>query len=346
MGGTEPWKRFPCLSLLIAMAKFQPGQVIRFTYRHFWPADANTRDAHKEILVLHTRWMGKIHGVDLKALTPAQLEILKIVMNPVNNRLDGGPGNPNARGEDFDALQKRLAIQVAKSDELKSQMERELEDIDDIRREARRRGSLVSPARERQHSERMVRLQREIDQAVADESKPSPVQDQDARQKTQPIPPAAAAILKRMKPARMVNNPRLFYQQFIKPFLGHTDAYRTFFPSRMDAIQVDPRWNWVSGTPNPATPFKPEQKPQTPKFKHQAVTTPQAPTTADANRAKLASMGLKGGTPQSPTAPSSRGMSPGAAESGVLGTPAGTRKGTSIKTERPGVIITRPQRPK
>jgi hypothetical protein len=324
------------------MAKFQPGQVIRFTYRHFWPLDANSRDPHKEILVLHTRWMGKVHGVDLKSLTPAQLQILKIVMNPTNNRVDGAPAT-GQRAEDFDALQKRLATQVAHSDMLKSQMESELEEIDDLRREARKRGVIVSPARERQHSARMVQLQNDIDDAVNKEKQPEPQRVQ-SQEQAQTIPPAAAAILKRMKPARMVNNPRMFYQQFIKPFLGHTDAYRTFFPARMDAIQVDSRWNWVSGSPTPSSPFAPKKPaaPATPaaKFKHQQ-------TMADANAEKLAAMGAQ--PAMSPTPPSggaSRPLPPGVAESGVMGTPAGTRRGTSIKTERPGVIITRPTRPK
>lgn len=58
----------------------KPGQIIRFTYMH-QVRDAETGDRYKEVLVLHPHWAGKVHGIDLKRLSPAERQVLEIVMS-------------------------------------------------------------------------------------------------------------------------------------------------------------------------------------------------------------------------------------------------------------------------
>lgn len=60
---------------------FKPGTMIRFTYKH-QAVDAATGDKFKEILVLHPHWQNKVHGVDLKRLSPAERKVLELVLDP------------------------------------------------------------------------------------------------------------------------------------------------------------------------------------------------------------------------------------------------------------------------
>ena len=60
---------------------FKPGQMIRFTYKH-QDVDVATGDKFKEILVLHPKWQNKVHGVDLKRLSPAERKVLELVLDP------------------------------------------------------------------------------------------------------------------------------------------------------------------------------------------------------------------------------------------------------------------------
>lgn len=39
-------------------------------------------DPNKEIMVLNPNWQGKCHGIDLKRITPAQVEVLRLIMDP------------------------------------------------------------------------------------------------------------------------------------------------------------------------------------------------------------------------------------------------------------------------
>ena len=59
----------------------RPGQIIRFTYSHK-TIDKDTGDKFKEVLILHPNWNGKLHGIDLKRLTPAEREVLEAIMDP------------------------------------------------------------------------------------------------------------------------------------------------------------------------------------------------------------------------------------------------------------------------
>lgn len=61
--------------------KFVPGTMIRFTYNH-QSVDNQTGEKFKEILVLHPNWGNKVHGVDLKRLSPAERKVLEIVLDP------------------------------------------------------------------------------------------------------------------------------------------------------------------------------------------------------------------------------------------------------------------------
>lgn len=61
--------------------KFKPGQMIRFTYTH-QSRDEQTGEKFKEILVLHPFWNNKVHGIDLKKLSPAERKVLELVLDP------------------------------------------------------------------------------------------------------------------------------------------------------------------------------------------------------------------------------------------------------------------------
>lgn len=56
----------------------ETGSFVKFTYR----SPDGTEDAFKEIFVLHHNWGGKIHGLDLKRMTPAEAEVLRTIMDP------------------------------------------------------------------------------------------------------------------------------------------------------------------------------------------------------------------------------------------------------------------------
>lgn len=65
------------------MASFQAGQILRFTYHsHTGASPDEIQDPFKEVLVLHPSWRGKMHGIDLKRLTPAEREVLEAVFEP------------------------------------------------------------------------------------------------------------------------------------------------------------------------------------------------------------------------------------------------------------------------
>lgn len=85
--------------------RFEAGQFITFTYNP--PArDVRKRaglqtpqtiqplevhDRSKSIMVLHPMWHNLIHGIDLKRLTPAEVQTLKSVMDPkVKEQVDQG----------------------------------------------------------------------------------------------------------------------------------------------------------------------------------------------------------------------------------------------------------------
>lgn len=60
---------------------FKPGDIIRFTYDP-QDVDENTGDRFKEVLVLNPLWKWKMHGIDLKRLTPAERAVLEAVLDP------------------------------------------------------------------------------------------------------------------------------------------------------------------------------------------------------------------------------------------------------------------------
>ena len=63
------------------MAKFSPGQVVRFTYTHT-RVDEDTGDRFKEVFVLNPLWQGKMHGLDMKRMTQAEREVIVAVFDP------------------------------------------------------------------------------------------------------------------------------------------------------------------------------------------------------------------------------------------------------------------------
>lgn len=65
------------------MARFLAGQVVKFTYRqHTGAGPDEITDDHKEVLVLHPNWNRKMHGIDLKRLTPAERAVLDAIFDP------------------------------------------------------------------------------------------------------------------------------------------------------------------------------------------------------------------------------------------------------------------------
>jgi hypothetical protein len=62
--------------------KFDPGQIIRFTYQHPPEGiDEDTGERYKEVLVLHPNWHHKVHGIDLKRLTEAERDVLYAILD-------------------------------------------------------------------------------------------------------------------------------------------------------------------------------------------------------------------------------------------------------------------------
>ena len=61
--------------------RFEPGMVIKFTYDH-QDVDASTDGKFKEVLVLNPNWNNKLHGIDLKRLSPAERTVLEAILDP------------------------------------------------------------------------------------------------------------------------------------------------------------------------------------------------------------------------------------------------------------------------
>jgi hypothetical protein len=61
--------------------KFTPGDIIRFTYKH-QSVDEHTGPPEKEVLVLHPNWHWKVHGIDLKRLSPGERKVLEFLLDP------------------------------------------------------------------------------------------------------------------------------------------------------------------------------------------------------------------------------------------------------------------------
>jgi hypothetical protein len=327
--------------------------VVRFTYHHFWPRDQNSRPPQgpslKEIFVLHPHWEGKLHGIDLKALSAIQLEIFKIVMDPRNNHLESGPGmNPQNYGMSADAQTDFIEkIRNRKNIGPVEQVQNLIYNTQ-LRWQAKETlaKSMKRVLDRSQHERELQRLQGELQKAK--ELEAAILADQEEKKKKQ-VPPMAQDILRKMKPARIVNNPRIFYNVFLKRFLHGVDAYRTFFPGRMEAVQEVPRHEWV-GSSQWRKALVP-QKTEAPEPKLFGMENEQA----SSNPFSSFEFG-KGTGPQRPAAPSAPGAStakptpPGAVEkltAGVQVRKPNTPFQGQIKTERPGTSNNiKPQRKK
>lgn len=63
----------------------KPAQVVKFTYRfHTGATPDEILTDHKEVLVLHPNWQGKMHGIDMGRLTMAEREVLQEIFDPSN----------------------------------------------------------------------------------------------------------------------------------------------------------------------------------------------------------------------------------------------------------------------
>lgn len=58
-------------------SSFQAGTIVRFTYD-----SKETRNRFKRVLVLNPLWQGKIHGLDLSRMTPAECEVIRAIFDP------------------------------------------------------------------------------------------------------------------------------------------------------------------------------------------------------------------------------------------------------------------------
>lgn len=67
---------------MIGGPRYEAGSIIRFTYL----SDDTSTDRYKEVLVLHPNWRGKMHALDLKRMTPAQVKVVEAMFNPATNR--------------------------------------------------------------------------------------------------------------------------------------------------------------------------------------------------------------------------------------------------------------------
>jgi len=80
--------------------RFEAGEFIKFTYNPPPKALPKLRpgqppppvsDHNKEVLVLHPGWQGKVHAIDLKRITPAEVQVLKSIFDPkVKAAIDAG----------------------------------------------------------------------------------------------------------------------------------------------------------------------------------------------------------------------------------------------------------------
>lgn len=208
--------------------------------------DANTRSPEKEIFVLHTRWGGKIHGIDLKVLNPAQIETLKAVMDPRNNRMLAGEARQDAVSKvqqptRSDHELKQMQLQLSN---MKGQMKKMMA-FAAIRKNKDGTPMMIAPATMNRYNAEVKMLQDKIDNW---EMKVATPEQQDQTKLAQkPLTPMAKQILQRVLPGRIINNPRIFYNLVVKPIIGRVDAYRTFYRGRMKNVLVDPRWSYVEG---------------------------------------------------------------------------------------------------
>jgi hypothetical protein len=63
----------------------QPGAFIKFRYvlpPEIVRSSPQVHDPNKEVMVLHPNWNQQMHGIDLKRLTPAQVDVLRLIMDP------------------------------------------------------------------------------------------------------------------------------------------------------------------------------------------------------------------------------------------------------------------------
>lgn len=63
----------------------QPGTFLKFRYNlppEVIRSSGEVHDPNKEVFVLHPNWNNQLHGIDLKRLTPAQTDVLRLIMDP------------------------------------------------------------------------------------------------------------------------------------------------------------------------------------------------------------------------------------------------------------------------
>lgn len=71
----------------------QAGQFIRFTYtpprnrvRTKFGVPQQPSDPRKEVMVLNPQFAGKMHAIDLARITPAEVQVLRAIMDPKNKQ--------------------------------------------------------------------------------------------------------------------------------------------------------------------------------------------------------------------------------------------------------------------
>ena len=85
----------------------KPGAFVSFTYI----PPRGSEEPAKEIMVLNPNWEGKVHGIDLRRVTPAERMVLQMIMDPeTKQRLETVP-YPLVR----DVLRRMDPVEVVKS---------------------------------------------------------------------------------------------------------------------------------------------------------------------------------------------------------------------------------------
>jgi len=136
---------------------------------------------------------------------------------------------------------------------------------------------------------RLTEAERDVLYAILDEKT---VKDIKTRKKPHRFP-LVNDIVRRMDPLQEIKNPVAFYTRFVKVFLRNKDAYRTYFPVRMSAIQIVKASDVRGKVTNPKPLFHPvETKPQPPQQAQQPKqpTQPQQPQQGMSKADRLAAI--------------------------------------------------------
>ena len=201
----------------------RPGAIVRFTYRHHTGLKKDeVADDSKEVLILHPNHSGTLHAIDLKRLTQAERDVLMAIFdeNWVSKvRWQMSDDEADAVKKLYgDAMVAKINDMLLNHDKAGlSFLEKNWADVEERLKNFTQKERLS-----------MTTLRTRIRTGT-----------------TKHRLPLVNDILKRMDPLEEVRFPQQFYTKFVKVFLGigrgignFKDAYRTYFPSRMQGVTL------------------------------------------------------------------------------------------------------------